>query len=140
MLRFLFPGFLIVAFLMALGCEPTTKGLKQSVVRVDETSAISTLHTIAAAQRSYFTSTGEYGSFQQLSSGDFLDSRFNSDKPEVRNYVFSMEVSAQKFSCNADPLKAAGQTGRHLYTNSESAGVHVNPDQPATASDPLLQP
>ena len=140
MLRLLFSGFSIVACLMALACEPATKGLKQSAVRVDETSAIATLQTIAAAQRSYFASTGEYGSFQQLSSGDFLDSRFNSDKPEVQNYVFSMDVSAQKFSCNADPLKVAGQAGRHLYTDSESAAVHVNPDQPATASDPLLQP
>jgi Tfp pilus assembly protein PilE len=140
MLRFLLAGFLILACLIALACEPATKGLKQSVVRADEASAIATLHTIASAQRNYFASTGEYGSFQQLSSGEFLDSRFNSDKPEVNNYVFSMDVSAQKFSCNADPLKTAGQAGRHLHIDSESADVHVNPEQSATASDPPIQP
>jgi hypothetical protein len=146
MIRHAIFSVFIFACVASLSCQPYTAGLKQSVVRADEISAITGLHTIAAAQRSYAaTSGGDYGTFQQLAQGDYLDSRFNSDKPEVKDYGFMMAVGkkpgggAPTFSCNADPIRAE-KPGRHFYIDSDSPEIHVNPDQPATASDPVYQP
>jgi hypothetical protein len=146
MTRYSILSVFIFAYAASLSCQPYTAGLKQSVVRADEISAIAGLHTIATAQRSYAaTSGGDYGSFQQLAQGDYLDSRFNSDKPRVQDYSFMMEVGkkpgggAPTFSCNADPISAE-KPGRHFYIDADSPEIHVNPDQPATASDPVYQP
>jgi hypothetical protein len=146
MIRHAIFSVFIFASVASLSCQPYTAGLKQSVVRADEVSAIAALHSIAVAQRSYAaTSGGDYGTFQQLAQGDYLDSRFNSDKPRVKDYSFTMDVGkkpeggARTFSCNADPI-SADKPGRHFYMDSDSPETHVNPDQPATASDPVFQP
>jgi hypothetical protein len=139
-------AFSIVLCITSLACQTYTTGLQQSVARADETSAIGALRTIALAQRTYSLSNGgSYASFQQLCDGGYMDSRFNSSKPEVKGYVLTMDVSAKPgsesgFSCNADPLRAGEQAGRHFYIDSLSNEVHVNPTQPATASDPIYQP
>jgi hypothetical protein len=122
-----------------LGCQSYTTGLQKTRSNVDETAVIATLQTVATAQRAYAISNGgDYGSFEQLTEGGFLDSRFASETPEVRGYILTMATGDKEFRCNADPGNNAD--GKHFYMDSKSSLVRVNPSQPATASDPVYQP
>ncbi|SRR6266550_7208667 len=133
-------GFLVACSLL-LSCQTYTTGLQQSVARANETSAIAALKTISTAQQAYaLSSGGAYGTFQQLCEGGYLDERFNSSTPQIKDYVLSMDVSGNSYRLNADPARSGDQAGRHLYIDSTSPLIRVNPTQPATASDPLLQP
>lgn len=127
-----------------LACKSYTSGLQQSVTRVDETAAIAALHTISLAQRTYsVTNGGDYGTFEQLVKGDYLDSRFSGDKPKMKGYVLSMTVIPRgagsgegSYSVNADA--EAPQIGRHFYLDSTSGLIHINASQSASASDQTL--
>jgi Tfp pilus assembly protein PilE len=140
--------FVVALFILGctaiLACQSYTTGLQQSVKAADETAATAALHSIALAQRNYLMSTGDYGTFQQLSEGGYLDSRFNSTNPEIKGYVLTMNVTPKTegqsqgfFSCNADPTGSL--SGRHLYIDSTSNLIHVNASQPASANDAPVQ-
>ncbi len=131
----------LIAFTFLLSCQAYTTGLQQSVARADEMSAIAALKTISTAQQTYAVSNGgAYGTFQQLCEAGYLDVRFNSSTPQIKDYVLSMDVSANSYRVNADPARSGEQAGRHLYMDSTSPLIRVNPTQPATAKDPLIQP
>lgn len=141
MLRLLNTVTVLVACSILLSCQSYSTGLQQSVARAGETSAIAALKTISSAQQAYALSNGgSYGTFQQLCDGGYLDARFNSSAPQIKDYVLSMDLSANSYCLNADPARAGDQAGRHLYLDSTSPLIRVNPTQPATASDPLMQP
>ncbi|MBA2702250.1 MAG: hypothetical protein H0U60_00165 [Blastocatellia bacterium] len=132
---------LLVAFAFLISCQTYSTGLQQSVARAEEMSAVAALKIIASAQQAYALSNGgSYGTFQQLCEGGYLDERFNSATPEIKDYVLSMDVSGNSYRLNADPARAGEQAGRHLYTDSTSPLIRVNATQPATAKDPLMQP
>jgi len=132
---------LLIGAAFLLSCQSYSTGLQQSVARADETSAIAALKTISTAQQAYaITNGGSYGTFQQLCEGGFLDQRFNSSTPQVKDYALSMEVGGNSYHLNADPVRSGEQAGRHLYLDSTSPLIRVNPTQPATAQDPLMQP
>ena len=142
MLRFLLSAFLLIGCLATLNCQSYTTGLQQGAARADETAALSTLRTIARAQTAYSISNpGDYGSFEQLVTGGYLDQRFNSNEPKLYGYVFTMSVSPKSdsregsYGLNADPDPTLKASGRHFYVDSGSADVHVNPNQRASASD-----
>jgi Tfp pilus assembly protein PilE len=135
---------IVLMCLASLACQSYSTGLQQGVARADETAATGALHAIAVAQQTYaISNVGNYGTFQQLVAGGYLDSRFNSDKPALKDYVLTMEVGSAApgpfYKCNADPA-GAGPQGRHFYTDSSSSALHFNPTQPASASDPIVQP
>jgi hypothetical protein len=141
MIRLLSVVCLLVVFALLLSCQTYTTGLQQSVARADETSAIAALKTISTAQQTYAISNGgSYGTFQQLCEGGYLDERFNSTTPQIKDYVLTMDISANVYRLNADPARSGDQAGRHLYLDSSSPLIRVNPTQPATAKDPLMQP
>jgi hypothetical protein len=141
MIRLLSIVCLLVVFALLLSCQTYTTGLQQSVARADETSAIAALKTISTAQQTYAISNGgSYGTFQQLCEGGYLDERFNSTTPQIKDYVLTMDISANVYRLNADPARSGDQAGRHLYLDSSSPLIRVNPTQPATAKDPLMQP
>ncbi len=122
-----------------LGCQSYTTGLQKTRTNVDETAVVGTLQTVAAAQRAYAISNGgDFGSFGQLTDGGFLDSRFASEKPEVRGYILTMATGDKEFRCNADPSN--NQDGQHFYIDSNFSLIRVNSSQPASASDPVYQP
>ena len=134
---------LLICF-ASLSCQSYSTGLQQSLARADETAATGTLHTIATAQQTYALTNGDkYGSFQQLCEGGYLDTRFNSDKPLIKDYALSMEVGRDSdgpfFRLKADPADNGTKPGRHFYID-QSSMVRVNATQPATASDPVAQP
>lgn len=148
MLRVTMIAVVFVAALSTLGCQSYTGSLEKSPGRVDERVAISTLRSIAQAQTAYSVgNSGDYGSFEQLASGSYLDERFNSSEPKIYGYVFTMSVSPKSsaasessYQCNADPDRAVNAVGRHFYISSSSVGVHVNATGPASAGDEKLQP
>ena len=147
MLRFLFAGFLLVACLATLNCQTYTTGLQQGAGRADEVAALSTLGTIARAQTAYSISNpGDYGTFEQLAAGGFLDDRFNHSKPRFYGYIFTINVipkSGSKdgsYTLNVDPDPALKVTGKHFYLDSNSADIHVNASQEAGASDGIVKP
>src|SRR4029453_18294106 len=85
--------FTLLICFASQSCQSYSTGLQQSLARADETAATGTLHTIATAQQTYAAiNGGNYGSFQQLCEGGYLDTRFNADKPVIKDYVLSMEV------------------------------------------------
>src|SRR5262245_9818003 len=110
----------ISLLLTTLSCSTYSTGLQKSLVFADEATATSTLRAVAIAQQSYSaTNNGAFGTFQELVTASFLDSRFNSEKPTIKDYVFTMEVGKDDtgyfFKCAADPTKTGQQAGRHFY-------------------------
>ena len=140
--------FIAIGCVASLSCQTYTTGLVQSSGRVDEIAAISTLRAIANAQTAYSIShTGDYGTFEQLVEGGYLDQRFNSSKPRLPGYFLTMTASPKSgssaegsYQCNADPDETANAAGRHFYLSSGSTAIHVNAKQPATENDQALQP
>ena len=126
-------------------CQSYTGGLQKTMAGADETAAISALHAVGVAQRTYgITNGGEYGTLQQLTDGGFLDARYGGSKP-VKDYNLTMNVIPKSsgapegsYTGNADPDNN-GPAGRHFYIDSTSTAIHVNASQPATAQDPTAQ-
>jgi hypothetical protein len=138
----------VLLCIVSVSCQPSPTSLQKGVAGADETAAKGALRTIAVAQQTYSVSNGgEFGTFQQLCEGDYLDSRFNSSKPAIKGYVLTMEVTPKSgaraeefYSCNADPVGPGAQAARHYYIDSTSSELHVNPTEAATAKDPVAQP
>jgi Tfp pilus assembly protein PilE len=148
MLRSALLALTVLSCLASLSCQSYSTGLQQSVARADETAATAALHAIATAQQTYSVSNGgEFGTFQQLCEGGYLDSRFNFSQPTVKDYLLTMEVTAKTegkaegfYSCKADPVATAAKIGTHFYIDSTSSELHANPNEPASAKDPVVQP
>ena len=146
MFRYVITLLVLFACYTSFGCQKYTTGMQQGVTRADEAAAILALRAISSAQRNFSISNGgSYGTFEQLVATGNLDERFKGDKPKVRGYVLTMNVTAKtegasegSYSVNADPERSASQAGRHLYMDSSSGLIHTNASQPATASDPAL--
>ncbi len=134
---------LVLIGLSSVACQSYSTGLQQSVARADETAATGALRTIATAQQTYaVTNSGSYGSFQQLCAGGYLDSRFNFEKPVLKDYVLMMETGSDAdgpfFHANAEPTGTGPQAGRHFYIDQTSA-LRVNSTQAASITDPVNQ-
>ena len=147
MLRSLITGFMLIGSLASLNCQTYTTGLQKGANRADETAAISTLGVISRAQTAYsLSNSGDYGTFEQLVNGGFLDGRFSSPEPKFYGYIFTMNVSPKSdskdgsYSLNVDPDPALKVSGRHFYLDSSSADIHVNPSAQASTRDGLLRP
>ena len=136
---------LLLCCCAALACQSYTQGLEQSVTRADEVGAISALHAIVVGQRTYsITNGGSFGTFPQLVKAGALDARFDSETPKIRGYALVMSITPKgsgsgedSYTVSADPEASGPQAGRHFFVDS-SGTIHVNPTQPATASDPQL--
>lgn len=147
MSRFVVLGLTVLICLASLSCQNYSTGLQRSVARVDETTVIAALRTIAVAQQTYsISSGGTYGTLEQLRDAGYLDERFNSPNGGVKDYALKTSTKPQAseaaafYSCNADPVNSGPQAGRHFYIDSTSPSIHANASQPATAKDPIAQP
>lgn len=135
---------LISVCLTSFACQSYSTGLQQSVARADETVATGALRTIATAQQTYAVSNGgSYGTFQELCAGGYLDSRFNFEKPALKEYVLTMDAGSDAdgpyFRSNAEPTGTGAQSGRHFYID-QTAVLRVNPTAPASIADPVTAP
>ena len=146
MRRILFFGLLLGACLAALSCQSYTTGLKEGSGRADEGAAMANMRAITRAQAAYnITNANDYGTFEQLATGGYLDRRFNLSKPKFYGYVFTMRISpksgssAGSYTLNADPDPALKSEGRHFYIDSNSSEIHVNATEQASASDETVK-
>lgn len=135
----------IIGILIAIGI-PAWQG---SVRSANEAAAISHLNRIATAQVTYYNSRNRagYGTFDQLTQGGYLDSRFKGDTPVVDGYIYEMTLTPKsgsqppEFSVNANPQKPTGLTAtgsQYFYIGSDSGAVTVNGEKAATATDPAV--
>lgn len=119
-------------------------GWKSAMRAGNEAATIQNLKTIAAVQMQYFNNHNRsFGTFEQLMKDSLLSSKFAGDPAVVDGYVIRMTVSPpalnveSSFKVWADPRdESSGR--KHFYFDSSSVQIHVNPDQPAGANDPLL--
>jgi hypothetical protein len=140
-------ALVLVTSLSLLSCQKYSSGLVQSAGRADEAVALSNLRSIMLAQNAYNLSTGSYGTFEQLTSGAFLDARFKGERPSLSDYSYTMTVTEKSddaatpmYRCNADPERTGDRAGRHFYVDSTSSEIHTNTTQPASAADEIIKP
>jgi hypothetical protein len=95
-------------------------------------STMGALNAIRAAQISYMSQTGSYGTFTQLVNRNLLDSRFTGERPVVQGYAFTMSVdSSGGYYVNADPKEGEG---RHFYMDQNNT-IRYNDNRTASSSD-----
>ena len=147
MKRLLFLGLVIALSVATLNCESYTTGLQQGSGRADEGAVLAQLRAITRAQTAYsITNPGEYGTFEQLAAGGFLDGRFKTSGPKFYGYVFTVDVmpktpsSEGSYRLTADPDPELKGTGRHFYVDSNSAEIHVNATRRASSADEIVAP
>jgi len=135
----------IIGILIAVGVT----GWKAAVKSANEAAAIKTLRTIAEQQMLFYNShqRATFGTFDEMLKENMLDSRFAGTTPVVEGYVFQMRIIPKStstqpgYAVNSDPQVTEGvsATGKnHFYLDSDSNTIHVNPTQPATATDPPI--
>ena len=135
----------IIGILIGVGIA----GYRAAVRAANEAAAVKTLRSIAEQQMLYYNAhqRSAFGTFEEMRKENLLDTRFESTTPVVDGYVYNMKIipkstSAQPgYTINADPQVATGvgATGKnHYYVDSDTNTIHVNPDQPATATDPPI--
>ncbi|HKS09540.1 MAG TPA: prepilin-type N-terminal cleavage/methylation domain-containing protein [Pyrinomonadaceae bacterium] len=135
----------IIGILIGVGIA----GYRAAIRAANEAAAIKTLRSIAEQQMLYFNAhqRSAFGTFEEMRKEGLLDTRFDGTTPVVDGYVYNMKIipkstSAQPgYTINADPQVATGTgaTGRnHYYVESDSNTIHVNAEQPATATDPPI--
>ena len=118
-----------------------------SIRKANEAAAVATLNSIKLAQAKFVIDhPGRYATFRELFEEGYLDKRFNSDKPNLRGYIFTITVvqrsakQAATFSANADPEQSEGitATGRNFYYTDPENGICVSRTGPASAADESL--
>ena len=141
---------LVLAFVLSLvlaGCQSYQSGLVQSAARADEAVVLSNLRSIMTAENAYNSSTGGYGTFEELASGGYLDARFKGERPSLNEYSYSIALTgnspttpATSYTCNADPERTGDRAGRHFYIDSTANDIRVNATRAATAGDEIIKP
>ena len=135
----------IIGILIGVGIA----GYRAAIRAANEAAAVKTLRSIAEQQMLYYNGhqRSTFGNFEEMRKENYLDARFDGTTPVVDGYVYNMKVipkstSAQPgYTINADPQVATGvgATGKnHYYVDSDTNTIHVNADQPATATDPPI--
>lgn len=145
-------GFTLIELLIVIAIIGIIVGIvvptyQSSIRKANEAAAVTTLNAIRVAQAKYVVDhKGQYGTFRQLFEEDYLDKRFNYDKPHNRGYIFVITLvpkSAEKaatFSVNANPEQSEGigATGRNFYYIDPESGICFSNVGPATAADDTL--
>jgi type II secretory pathway pseudopilin PulG len=133
---------LVVIALAAVLIGTGFYGWKAAQRAGNEAATLQDLKTIAAVEIQYYnTHNRAFGTLDQLIKENMLTSKFSGNPPAADGYIFILSVSPKtvnqpsSYILNADPQSDnAGQN--HFYIDANSASIHVNPNQPAGASDP----
>jgi Tfp pilus assembly protein PilE len=131
-------GIFVVGVLMGTAVV----GWKAALRAGNEAATMQDLKTIAAVEIQYYnTHNRTFGTFDQMIKERMLTAKFSGNPPTTDGYVFNLNIipktSSQptSYTLSADPQSAA--TGKnHFYIDSNDGTIHVNPDQPARATDP----
>jgi prepilin-type N-terminal cleavage/methylation domain-containing protein len=140
---------MIVIALIGILIGVGVAGYRAAIKAANEAAAVKTLRSIAEQQMLYFNShqRSSFGTFEEMRKENLLDSRFDGTTPVVDGYVYTMKVIPKStsnqagYTINADPQVASGAaaTGKnHYYVDSDTNTIHVNGEQPATATDPPI--
>ncbi len=137
-------GVLVLVPLTWLALRMWDDTLRRRVVAANESSALTNLDNIQAAEQLYYESYGQYGTLRQLVDAGVFDDKVSGDPPVVSGYVYTVRVQpktdaqAASYSVNADPVRSGGRDatgGRHFFASSEVIGVRYNETRPATKDD-----
>ena len=145
-------GFTLIELLIVIAIIGILAGVliptyKTSVRKANEASAVTAINTIKVAEARYVIDHQDhYGTFSQLFSEGYLDKRFNTEKPNVRGYIFVLtlvnknERAAISYHLNANPESAEGigATGKIFYYSEPDAAIFINRDGVADADDEIL--
>jgi len=141
-------GVVAVAFLVVLvfGIVIATSvvGWRAAQRAGNEAATLQHLKTIEAVEIQYYnTHNRTFGAFDQMVKEGMLTNRFSGEFPIVDGYVFTLTLIPRTANRTASyTLRADPQTERtgknHFYIDSNGGDIHVNADQPAKATDPLL--
>ena len=119
-------------------------GWKAALRAGNEAATLQDLKTIAAVEIQYYNAHNRtFGTLAQMIKERLLTSKFSGNPPITDGYVFNLNIvpktSSQptSFTLNADPQSGATGTN-HYYIDSNSFAIHVNPDEPASPTDPPL--
>ena len=151
-LRTLTSGFtlielLIVIAIIAILAAIIIPNYKGSIRKANEAAAVAAINTIKTAEAKYaIDHKGQYGTFSQLFGAGYLDKRFNTERPNVRGYLFILtlidkpEKAAVSFQLNANPeiSEGVGATGKVFYYSEPDAGIYASNAGPASSDDDLL--
>jgi prepilin-type N-terminal cleavage/methylation domain-containing protein len=140
---------MIVIAIIGILIAVAVTGFKAAMKAANEAATIKTLRTISEQQMLFYNShqRSTFGTFDEMLKENMLDTRFAGTTPVVDGYIFQMRVIPKStttqpgYVVNADPQVTEGvsATGKnHFYFDSDSNTIHVNPTQPATATDPPI--
>ena len=135
---------LLIVAVIGILIGAASYGWKAALRAGNEAATMQDLKTIAAVEIQYYNSHNRtFGTLAQMIDERLLTSKFSGNPPATDGYVFNLNIvpktSSQptSYTLNADPQSVATGTN-HYYLDSNSSTIHVNPDQPASASDPGL--
>jgi prepilin-type N-terminal cleavage/methylation domain-containing protein len=134
----------VIALIVAVGIPAWTIMIKTG----NENSALQTLDRLRMLESQYAGGHGgSFAPFADLVRQSGLDERFNSDKPVINGYVYTIEVTPKSasqpafYKVNADPQVREGvqATGnRSFYTDSSLSTIKWNETRAADAGDPSV--
>jgi len=100
------------------------------------------MKSFAAVETQYFQSHKRtFGTFEQLVNEGLLSARFSGNPTVLDDYVLTLKVTLtnagqqSSYTLNVDP-QSADTSKHHFYIDSNSADIHANDKQPASATDP----
>jgi prepilin-type N-terminal cleavage/methylation domain-containing protein len=145
-------GFTLIELLIAIAIIGIIAAiiiphLQGNIRKANEAAAVATLNAIKLAQTKYVSDhKGQYGTFRELFAEQYLDKRFNFDRPLLQGYIFSITLIPKSpgkiatYGVNADPEQPNGitATGRFFYYTDPENGICFNKSRPATADDDTL--
>jgi prepilin-type N-terminal cleavage/methylation domain-containing protein len=139
---------MIVIAIIGILIGAATIGWRAAVRSGNEAATIKALQTIASVQIQYYnTHNRNFGTFEQMTKEQMLDSRFSENPPTVDGYIYTLKVTPKSanqqtsYTINADPQQSEGigSTGKnHFYMDSAAGTIHVNENQPAGPNDPPI--
>src|ERR1044071_3733788 len=137
-------GVLVLVPLGWLALRMWDDTIQRRVIAANESSALTNLEQIQAAEDIYFRTTGEYGTLQHPVDSGIFPSTVGGAPPVASGYVYTVRVQprtdaqASSYSVNVDPVRSEGRdaTGRrHFFASSEVIGIRFNESRPATKDD-----
>ena len=139
---------MIVIAIIGILIGAATIGWRAAVKSGNEAATIKALQTIASVEIQYYNGHNRtFGTFEQLTKEQYIDSRFAATPTIVDGYVYTLKVTPKtanqqtSYTINADPQQSdgIGATGtNHFYMDSTAGTIHVNPDQAAGPNDPPI--
>ena len=137
-------GLLVLVPLVWLAVRMSNDAYQRKVMAANESTALTALASIQAAEQLYLETNGQYATFPQLVEAGVFQAPLTGDALVSGGYIFTLKVrpktdaASSFYSVNADPQRSGGRdaTGRrHFYIDSEVTGIRYNEERPATAAD-----